>query len=172
MRIELPECVVRPWKKTDLESLVRYANNRNVWRNLRDRFPHPYTRQDGRWWLDHAAVSDAQTNFAIEVEGEAAGGIGFVIGEDVHRRTAEIGYWLGEQFWGRGIASAALIAMSDYAFKTHDLVRIYAGVFSWNPASMRVLEKAGYIQEAVLRSSVLKDGEILDQHLYANVRNP
>src|ERR1051326_859026 len=103
MKIELPECTIRPWRKSDLDSLVRYANNRKVWRNLRDRFPHPYTRKDGIWWLEHAAARDPQTNFAIELDGEAIGGVGFEIGEDVHSRTAEIGYWLGEPFWGRGI---------------------------------------------------------------------
>jgi len=172
MRIELPECVIRSWRKSDLDSVVRYANNRKIWRNLTDRFPHPYTREDGKWWIDHATSRDPESNFAIDVDGEAVGGVGFELGSDVHKRTAEIGYWLGEPYWGKGIATAALESLTEYAFFTHDLVRINACVFAWNPPSMRVLEKAGYVKEGVRRACVFKDGEIIDDHVFVKLRLP
>lgn len=172
MEIPLDGCRLRSWKRADEASLVLHANNRNVWINLRDRFPHPYGRSDARAWLAHAAVQKPETNFAIDVGGEAVGGIGFHVQEDVHRRSAEIGYWLGEPFWGRGFATQAVRALTAYAFRAHDLVRIYACVFEWNPASGRVLEKAGFVREGRLRRSVTKDGRTIDQFLYAILRDP
>jgi RimJ/RimL family protein N-acetyltransferase len=113
---------------------------------------------------------EPETNFAIAVAGEAVGGIGFILQPDVARRSAEIGYWLGEEFWGRGIATEAVIAMTARAFANHDLCRVYAHVFEWNRASARVLEKAGYEFEGRLRKSVTKDGKTIDQLMYAVVR--
>ena len=110
------------------------------------------------------------THFAIAVDGKAVGGIGFHPGKDVGRRTAEIGYWLGEPYWGRGIVSEALRAVTEHAFAKHDLVRLQAHVFEWNTASARVLEKAGYTREARLRKSVTKEGRTVDSYLYALVR--
>jgi len=168
--IEAGLCIIRPWKHADRESLVRHANNRQVWLTLRDQFPHPYTRADGDAWLAHVATQQPVTSFAIVVDGQAAGGIGVAPQPDVHRRSAEVGYWLGETLWNRGIMTAAVRTFTDYAFDAHDLIRIFAGVFSTNPASMRVLEKAGYTREGILRRSVVKDGQILDQVLYAVTR--
>ena len=172
MRLELGPGVgaIRSWKWSDVHALARYANNRNVWINLRDRFPHPYTPADAQRWLALIEEQRPESSFALELEGEAVGGIGFVIQADVARRSAEIGYWLGEPFWGRGIMTAAVRAMSAHAFATHDLCRLYGGVFAWNPASMRVLEKAGYVKEGVLRRSVVKDGQVIDQVIYALTR--
>ena len=110
------------------------------------------------------------TNFAIDVAGDAVGGIGFTVQYDVARRSAEIGYWLGEDFWGRGIATEALIAVTDYAFSNYDVCRLYAHVFDWNRASARVLEKAGYQFEGRMKKSVTKDGQTIDQLMYAKVR--
>jgi len=168
--VEAGSCLIRPWQHADRESLVRHANNRQVWLMLRDQFPHPYTRADGDAWLAHVATQQPVTSFAIVVAGEAAGGIGLAPQPDVHHRSAEVGYWLGETFWNRGIMTSALGAFTPYAFDRFDLIRIFAGVFSTNPASMRVLEKAGYIREGVLRRSVVKDGQVLDQVLYAVTR--
>ncbi len=161
-------CVLRPWRQGDLRSLTRHADDRRVWLGLRDRFPHPYTEADGRDWLVRAAADPF--NFAIDVGGQAVGSVGFIPGEDVHRVSAEIGYWLGAAFWGRGIATAAVRAATDWAFATHDWERLFAGVFASNPASMRVLEKAGYRREGVQRRSVVKDGTVLDQVVYARLR--
>lgn len=169
--LRLEQCVIRPWQEGDLSSLLAHANDRDVWRNLRDAFPHPYTEPDGQAWIAHASGADPVTNFAIEVEGAAVGGVGIDLGVDVYRRTAEIGYWLGRAFWGRGIVTAAVVAVSEWAFSRFDLIRLEAGVFSWNPASMRVLEKAGYVQEGVHRRGVTKDGHTLDRVMFARLKS-
>ena len=170
MDIKLSKSVLRAWKPGDEPSLVRHANSRTIWRNLRDAFPHPYTLVDAKRWIEIANPATPITNFAIVVEGAAVGAIGLMLREDVFRRSAEIGYWLGEEFWGRGIVSEAVRAVTDYAFETFDLCRVYAGVFEWNPASMRVLEKAGYEFECRMKKSVTKDGETIDELIYAVVR--
>lgn len=170
MEIDLARGQVRSWRLRDRASLVRHANNRNVWINLRDRFPHPYTEVDARNWLECVLDRVPETNFAIAVGGEAVGGIGFMLQQDVAYRSAEIGYWLGEDHWGRGLATDALKAITEYAFSHHDLCRIYAHVFEWNLASARVLEKAGYLFEGRLKKSVTKDGQTIDQLMYAITR--
>jgi RimJ/RimL family protein N-acetyltransferase len=144
-----------------------HANNRKIWLNLRDRFPHPYTRADAQRWLKQITAAESDLNFAIDVGGEAVGGIALVLGSDVERCSAEIGYWLGEQFWGRGISTAAVIALTDYAFQNLKLTRVFAVPFARNDASVRVLEKAGYLREGLLRRSAIKDGVVLDQFMYA-----
>ena len=168
MRLECGRCVLRPWKEGDQSSLVRHANNYDVWRHVRDQFPHPYTREDARRWIALVEQRNPQTSyFAVEVQGEAVGGIGLTLKSDVERCSAEIGYWLGEAVWGRGVATAAVQAMTDYGFKAFDLTRIFAVPLANNPASMRVLEKAGYVREGVMRRSAIKEGVVLDQVLYA-----
>lgn len=167
-RIDCGLCILRPWRRDDRPALLRYANNRNVARNLRDLFPHPYTEKDADFWLAYAAADEPPPwVYAIEVEGEAAGGISLKARTDVHRFGAEVGYWLGEPFWGRGIMTAVLKAFTEAALHRPDLYRIDAGVFSWNPASMRVLEKAGYRREGIHVRSVVKEGVLLDQVIYA-----
>jgi RimJ/RimL family protein N-acetyltransferase len=170
MRLTTPSCVIRDWELTDKESLVRHADNRAVWRNLRDRFPHPYTVADADYWLTRCATLSPGTHWAIEVEGEAVGSVGFDIGEDVQARSAEFGYWLGERYWGRGIMSAAVSAVVPQVFAHYDIERLQSSVFEWNPASMRVLEKCGFLREGVLRKSVFKDGCLIDVVLYARIR--
>ena len=169
MRLALVRSEVRSWRASDLEPLVRYANNRRIWLNLRDRFPHPYTRREGQRFIRAMRSADPETAFAIVVGGEAVGGISYVLHADVERISAEIGYWLGEPFWGRGIATEALVALTRYAIETHGLTRVYAVPFAWNTASCRVLEKAGYVLEGRLRRSAIKDNRIIDQLQYAYV---
>lgn len=171
MPVSLPlvHCEIRSWRAGDAESLARYANNRKIWMNLRDAFPHPYTVQDAREFIKSMRNRTTETTFAIAVNGEAAGSVGFVLRHDVERVSAEIGYWLAEPFWGRGIATEALGAMTDYAIATHKLTRVYALPFAWNAASCRVLEKNGYVLEGRLRRSAIKDGVITDQLQYAFV---
>jgi len=170
MRLQLRTCEVRSWRVSDLEPLVRYANNRSIWLNLRDRFPHPYTKSDGQRFIRTMRQADPETAFAIAVDGEAAGGIGFMLQHDVDRASAEIGYWLGEPFWGRGIATEALAAVTRHAIEAHGLTRVFAVPFAHNTASCRVLEKAGYALEGRLRRSAIKDGRILDQLQYAFIK--
>jgi RimJ/RimL family protein N-acetyltransferase len=167
MRLILETCEVRSWRADDLDALVRHANNRNIWIHLRDRFPHPYTARDGRLFLKQARAQIPEAAFAIAVNDEAVGTIAYQLQGDVERVSAEIGYWLGEPFWGRGIATEALIAVTRYAAVTHGLTRLYALPFASNAASCRVLEKAGYRLEGRLRRSAIKDGSLIDQLQYA-----
>jgi RimJ/RimL family protein N-acetyltransferase len=170
MELKLKSCAIRPWRFGDEESLVHHADNYKIWRNVRDRFPHPYTMDDAHAWIDYASAEKPRTNFAIAVDNVAVGGIGLILQSDIYRRSAEIGYWLGEEFWGRGIASEAVRALTEWAFDNFDLRRIYAGVLEWNPASMRVLEKAGYQFEARLRQAITKEGQTMDDFIYAVIR--
>jgi RimJ/RimL family protein N-acetyltransferase len=153
----------------DAESVVRYANNINVARQLRDRFPHPYTRANANAFLKAATTAPEQSNLAIDVDGAAIGAIGYVPGIDVERFSAEIGYWLGESFWRRGIATEALTLVTAHVFDTLNMLRLFALPFADNAGSIRVLEKAGYVREAVLRASSVKYGQPRDQLLYARV---
>jgi RimJ/RimL family protein N-acetyltransferase len=159
-------CVLRPWAAADKPSLVANANNRNVWRNLADIFPHPYTEEDADRWLRSAESLGGGIKLAIELDGIAIGGIGARAGEGIFARTAHFGYWLGEAYWGRGIATAAGRALLDYLRADERFVRLEAPVFEWNPASMRVLEKLGFEREALMRKSVIKDGQLIDSVLY------
>ena len=168
----IEDIVIRPWHMDDADALVRHANNRKVWRNLMDAFPHPYERKDARAWLARATDEEARLNFAIATEQEAIGGIGLKRLYDVASKSMEIGYWLGEPFWGRGIATAAVRAFSTWAFEEEGLgiERLFADIFAWNPASGRVLEKAGFQQEGRLRRHVFKDGEFTDLIVYGRLR--
>lgn len=166
------DITLRDWRQADIPSIVRYANNRKIWLNLRDRFPHPYAESDALAWISACRTkSGAQTQFAIDRDGEAIGSIGLERFADVHRMTAEIGYWLGEPFWGVGIATTAVRLAGDYGFSRLGLERIQAMVFEWNMASARVLEKSGYVLEGRLRRSILKNGQMADALLYAYVRS-
>lgn len=167
MRLDLPHCVVRSWTDADAESLQRHANNRNVSRQLRDRFPFPYELEQAKTFLNWIGGQPSPTVWAIEVDGEAAGGIGIELHSDVERVSAEIGYWLGEAFWGRGIVTEALRAVTEEAFRRYDLTRLYAVPFADHRASIRVLEKAGYVKEGIMRQSAIKEGRVRDQALYA-----
>lgn len=171
MSITLSRCALRPWRPGDELSLVRHANDPEVARNLRDLFPHPYTSRDALDWIAFATQASPSTEFAIVVDGQAVGGIGLVIQPDIFRRSAEVGFWLGRAYWGRGIVSEALVAFTDYAFRTFDVVRLYAGVIEWNVGSCRVLEKAGFTLEARLKQAITKAGRTVDEFLYAKIKD-
>jgi [ribosomal protein S5]-alanine N-acetyltransferase len=148
----------------------RSRNTRTIAKSgvaLHDLFPHPYTIQDAHEFLNRAISEQPTTKFCIEVEGVAAGGIDIRPGQDVHRQTAGWGYWLGEKFWGRGIMSEVVAAFMDFCFDNFPLRRIYAEAYANNPASARVLEKAGFVFEGRLKNNVIKDGKLLDSLLYA-----
>lgn len=170
LHLDLGGLAIRGWRAEDAAAIARHADNRAVWRNLRDAFPHPYSAADARTWIDLARGQDPVTHFAIASPHEAIGGIGVRLGDDVFRLSGEIGYWLGEAFWGRGIATRAVRAFTAEAFSRFALERLWAGVFEWNVASARVLEKAGYRREGTLRRAVFKDGRFADQLLYARLR--
>jgi len=161
---------LRAWRRGDEASLVRHADNRRVSATLGDRFPYPYTLAAAKEWIAAAASQDPTVHFAIEVDGEAAGGIGLELQHDIWKRCGVVGFWLGEAHWGRGIATAALCALTAHAFATFDVCRLQAYVFDGNAASGRVLEKAGYALEARLRQAATKDGRTFDLLEYALVR--
>jgi RimJ/RimL family protein N-acetyltransferase len=167
--IDCGVCVLRPWRAGDLESLVRHADDRDVSRTLRDRFPHPYTIDAGRAWLIAAGSEDPPSALAIHAGGEAVGGIGVIPGADVNRYSGEVGYWLGRAWWGRGLATAAVAHFVPWAGRTFGLVRVFAYVFETNRSSMRVLEKCGFAREGVLRRHAFKDGQLLDEMVYGRV---
>jgi ribosomal-protein-alanine N-acetyltransferase len=162
---------IRPWQENDAEALVKYANNRKIWANLRDGFHHPYHEEHARAFLEAVRRQNPTTFFAIATPQEAIGSIGISIGQDVHRLTAEMGYWLAEPFWGRGIMSEVVARFTDAAFAAFDLVRIWAEPYATNANSCRILEKAGFVLEGRLRCSVIKDGKILDQLMYARIKS-
>lgn len=158
---------MRSFTLEDASSMARHANDARVAANLRDRFPHPYAFEDALRYLGYVTAERPEVNFAIEVGGEAVGGIGFVLHDDIERVSAEIGYWLGVAVWGRGIATAAVREVTRYAMQTHQLTRVFALPFSSNQGSIRVLQKAGFVREGTLRRATVKAGEIKDQELYA-----
>ncbi|UOG74800.1 GNAT family N-acetyltransferase [Hymenobacter tibetensis] len=170
LELPLQEARLRPWCFADAPALVEYANDQRVAQNLRDSFPHPYTQQDAEFYLCLMADQQRDLHLAVEVKGEAVGSVGVHFKTDVRRHSAEIGYWLGQAHWGRGLATAAVQAVSDYVFAHFEVCRLYAVVFETNRASARVLEKAGYVLEAVMRKSVVKEVRILDSLLYAKVK--
>jgi RimJ/RimL family protein N-acetyltransferase len=170
MLLDLDDLQVRSWRKSDLDALLRHANNAKIAANLRDQFPHPYTRRDAIDYLDFVRDQRPERAFAVQHIGEAIGGLGFQVGVDIGRVSAEMGYWISEAYWGRGFATRAVSAVSEWAFAEYKLTRVFALVFAHNAPSIRVLEKAGFQCEGILRRSAVKNGVILDQMMYAKVR--
>ena len=162
--------IIRQWTMDDLPNLVKNANNINVWNNLRNYFPHPYTEEHAKSWIESAMLESPAMNFAIDMDGEAIGGIGLIFNTDVYIMSAEIGYWIGEDYWGKGIATEAIRQMIEYSFYYFDIVRIYAEVFENNKSSMRVLEKNGFYLEGVRRKSVLKNNVLMDDYIWVKLR--
>ncbi len=162
---------LRKWNETDINSLVKYANNRNIAKWLTNGFPHPYTLEDGKAYLAMIANDNPTKVFAIEANGEAVGSIGIFPQSDIHEKSAEIGYWLAEEYWGQGIMTKAIREIVEYGFRTFDIVRIFARPFSTNLKSQRVLEKAGFTFEARLKSALFKNGELMDEIIYAKLKS-
>ena len=170
-RIEGEDFVLRPWRAVDADSLAFHANDAQVACWLDDRFPYPYTTDDAQAFLAHALSTEHEIIRAIERNGEACGCVGIRPGEGVARRTAEIGYWLGRAYWGEGIATAALRALIPHALRELELHRLQARVFDGNEASMRLLERCGFVHEAVLKHAAMKHGKLLGMHIYAITRD-
>ncbi len=160
---------LRPWEEQDIAAVAKYADNAAIARWLRDAFPRPYTRGDAAFYVRDCMEKEGRGQLcrAIVCGGEAVGSIGIFQGSDVYRRSAELGYWLAEPFWGRGIMTRAVRLLAAEAFDALDIVRLYAEPFAENHSSRRVLEKAGFLLEGILRRSVCKDGRIMDSCLYS-----
>ena len=161
---------LREWALTDEASLIKYGNNFKVSQYLADRFPHPYTINDAQNWLNYVITMQPVVNLVIDINGEAAGGIGIELKQHERRKTAHLGYWLGEPFWGKGIMPQATNLLVNYAFDNFDIARIETVVYHPNTASMRVLEKCGFVKEGVGKKAIFKNGEFYDEHVYALVR--
>ena len=163
---------LRPWRESDIPAVARYADNPRIAANLRDVFPPTYRPEDADWFVRDCMARDGQGVLfrAIDLDGQAVGSISVTVGADVYRRSGELGYWLAEPLWGRGIMTAAVTAMCREGFEAWDIVRIHAQPFARNLASRRVLEKAGFTLEGTLRQCVCKNGEMLDACIYALIR--
>ena len=162
---------LREWQLSDIASLVENANNINIWNNVRDSFPYPYSEKDGKEFIETVLWMPKPTeNLAIAVDGKAVGGIGIVRQTDIERSSAEIGYWLGEKYWNKGIVTEAVKQMLDYVFANFPLQKIYTPVFDFNIASQKVLEKAGFEREAILKQGAIKNGKIIDLHYYSFIK--
>ena len=171
MRIDCGICLLREWREEDVERLAAIANDWDIAANMRDMFPYPYERKDAESWVQRNLAKAEPENFAIEAGGELAGGTGFVLFGAERQGCAELGYWLGKAFWGRGYATAACKALAQYLFDRYDLRRVEAHAHGGNLASQRVLEKSGFQREGVLRRAVIKGGEVRDVHLFGLLRD-
>jgi RimJ/RimL family protein N-acetyltransferase len=164
--IQLTSCRLRPWRMDDAPSLAEHANNLNVSSNLRDAFPYPYTHENAVNWITSMLNQDQTIVSAIDIGGEAVGGVGVIPLTDVYRKTAEIGYWLSETRWNKGVMSEIIPALSEFIFSHLNIIRVQARIFESNPASMRVLEKSGFHLEAVHKKAVNKHDRIMDEYMW------
>lgn len=162
---------IRPWKVDDLNDLVALANHPAIAKFMTDQFPSPYTEEAGNKFISYAMSGNPLNIFAIEADGNLAGGIGLHSQPDIYRLNMELGYWIGEKYWGQGIVTSAIGQIVDYGFKTFDIQRIFARPFGTNIGSQKVLEKSGFILEAKLEKTLIKNGELLDEWIYAKRKN-
>jgi len=163
---------LRPLRSSDAAQIAKLANNKKIWDNQKDMNPYPYLLKDAENLIDLAAKQTSKYTFGIIVNEDVLCGVmGLSILKDVYRQTGEIGFWLGEQFWGKGIATKVIQLITEYGFEKHGLERIQASVFDFNIASMKALEKNGFKKEGVFRNSVIKNNIICDEHKYAKLKN-
>lgn len=162
-------CKIRKWKLSDAADLAEAISNKKVQENLRDGLPYPYTEQDGTDYISTMLSADENETFAfaITVDNKVIGSIGVFRQGNIHRQTAELGYYIAEEYWGKGIMSEAVKQICEYVFDKSDMIRIYAEPFAYNAASCRVLEKAGFQYEGTLRKNAVKNGEIIDMKMYS-----
>lgn len=165
------ECSIRKWDIKDAQALSALLNNKNILNNLRDGLPYPYTAKDAEEYITAMLASDETKTFAFAIiaDGQVVGSIGVFRCENIHFRAAEMGYYIGEPYWGKGIATSAVKQVCSYIFEHTDIIRIFAEPFAYNTASCRVLEKAGFELEGVLRCNAVKNGKILDMKMYSRI---
>lgn len=168
--LKTEKIILRSLVDNDKDELARLANNKRIWDNVRDLMPHPYTTENADFFINLTKQEKTPMTFAIEYDGQLCGVIGLVAQQDVHRKTAEIGYWIGEPYWNKGIATEAVKLITDYGFNELDLVRIHTGVFEYNTSSMKVLEKCGYKKDGVFEKAVLKNGQLWNEHRFSKIK--
>lgn len=171
MKLSSENIVLRSLRSDDAYRLAELANNKKIWDNVRDQLPYPYTKKNATEFIDFCRQEKIPATFAIDYQGNLAGIIGLVLQKDIHKYSAELGYWIGEPYWNRNIATDATRLIVSYGFDQLGLYRIYAGVFDFNKASQRVLEKAGFQLEAIMRKAAYKNGRFLDEYLYSIIRD-
>ena len=165
------DLLLRPYRPGDRDALIRLADNPEVSRGLADRFPCPYRPEDADAWIELTSTEERPLNFAVFWRDSFIGGAGLIPLTDTHHGTAEFGYWLGQPYWGRGLATRAAALLIAYAWAELPFIRLQAEVFAWNLASMRVLEKNGFEREGVLRRHITKRGQVFDAVIYARLRD-
>ena len=163
---------LRPFQISDSKSLAHHANNRLVWENLRDRFPFPYSETNAVQFIQMVSISSPVTEFAIDVNGEAIGAAGIILKDDVYRDNGEIGYWIGQDYWGKGIGTWVVKELVKIAFEDLKLHRVYAEVFEKNIASAHILEKNGFIKESTLKNAIIKDGKRQNLYIFSILKQP
>ncbi|MDE6598334.1 MAG: GNAT family N-acetyltransferase [Clostridia bacterium] len=166
------DCKIREWRTDDAKSLATLLNNKKILGNLRDGLPFPYTEKDALYYINSMIGADKNSVFAFAIEcgGEVVGSIGVFRQQNIHFRTAELGYYIGEKFWNNGITSSAVKQVCDFVFENTDIIRIYAEPFARNLASCRVLEKVGFVCEGTLRANAVKNGVVEDMKMYAKIK--
>ena len=163
------QVTLREWKRSDADALAAIANNKKIWDNVSDLLPFPYTKKDAKEWLELVKKQKTVTTFCIEVDGNLAGSIGVTLKDDVYKKTAEIGYFIAEEYWGKGAATEAIKQMVSYVQKEFDIVRIYAEVFEFNRASMKALEKNGFYLESIRKKAAFKNNMIVDDYVWVKL---
>jgi len=163
------QVILREWKRSDADALAAIANNKKIWDNVRDLLPYPYTKKDAKEWLELVKRQKTVTTFCVEVDGKLAGSIGVTLKDDVYKKTAEIGYFIAEEYWGKGAATEAIKQMVSYVQKEFDIVRIYAEVFEFNRASMKALEKNGFYLESIRKKAAFKNNMIVDDYVWVKL---
>ena len=163
--------VLRAWRETDAASLAAQADDPGVWRNMSEGFPHPYTLEIAEHWVRRGHLDFGGDNWAIAFEDQAVGGCGVHVGSGALRCNAEIGYWLGRAYWGRGIGTRVAAVLTGRALADPGVMRVFAPVHAYNPASVRVLEHNGFVREGLMRLSALKAGTLIDRVMMARYRD-
>lgn len=171
MKLQKDNIILRPYALSDAPALAVIANNRDISKNLRDGFPFPYGLEDAQRFIKMCLEKEIQSIFAIFYKGDLAGSIGLHPQEDIYRLTAEIGYFIAEKYWNKGIATKSVGMITEFGFESLHLTRIYAGIFETNKASMKILEKNGYVLECIKRKAIFKNQHVLDEYLYAKVND-
>ncbi|WP_438422552.1 GNAT family N-acetyltransferase [Aquimarina macrocephali] len=160
------EIKIRELEESDKSQMAKLAKNSNISNNLRDYFPNPYDEKDAKSFIEMTIQQDPAVSFGIEFRGELCGVISLMLQNDIYRKSAEIGYWLGEPYWGKGITTKAVDQITEYGFEKLNLIRIYAGIIEYNTTSMRVLEKSGFKKEGIFQKAIIKNDKIWDEHRY------